>query len=134
MEPRSTTEIAARFESLCRELLSELGYGEASIVNRGGREVTDFVGTEPGTGRRLVADQYFEIPGNGTEVTLCVRTTKSEAGARVIDDIWRDSVNILRKNPVDESRKGWFAPVTNSTSVVNWRNTFRKKLSCPFSS
>jgi hypothetical protein len=77
---------------------------EASIVNRGGREVTDFVGTEPGTGRRLVADQYFEIPGHGTEVTLCVRPTKSEAGARVIDDIWRDSVNILRKNPVDESR------------------------------
>jgi hypothetical protein len=24
--------------------------------------------------------------------------------------MWRDGVNMLRKNPVDDSRSGWFAP------------------------
>jgi len=54
------------------------------------------------------ADRYFEIPGNGTEVTLSISTTEGEAGARVISDIWRDSVNILRRNPVNESESDWF--------------------------
>jgi hypothetical protein len=41
---------------------------------------------------------------------LSVSTTADETGARVITDIWRDSVSILTKNPVDDSRLGWFAP------------------------
>jgi hypothetical protein len=56
------------------------------------------------------ADRYFEIPGSGNEVMLSVTTIEGEAGARVISDIWRDSVNILSKDPVDESQSGWFAP------------------------
>ena len=28
----------------------------------------------------------------------------------MITDVWWDSVNILSKNPVDESRSGWFVP------------------------
>jgi hypothetical protein len=56
------------------------------------------------------ADYYFEIPGSGNEVTLSVSTTADATGARVITDIWWDSVSILSKNPVDESRTGWFVP------------------------
>jgi len=55
------------------------------------------------------SDYYFEIPGSGNEVMLSVVTTADEAGARLITDIWRDSVSILSKNPVDDSRTGWFA-------------------------
>lgn len=55
------------------------------------------------------ADHYFEIPGSGNEVVLSVITTEGESGARVISDVWWDSVNILRKNPVDGSQSGWFA-------------------------
>lgn len=54
------------------------------------------------------ADYYFEIPGSGNVVTLSVSTTADATGARVITDIWWDSVSILSKNPVDESRTGWF--------------------------
>jgi hypothetical protein len=56
------------------------------------------------------ADHYFEIPGSGNEVTLSVSTTQSQDGTRTICDIWRDSANILRKNPIDGSQSGWFAP------------------------
>jgi hypothetical protein len=55
-------------------------------------------------------DRYFEIPGSGREVTLSVSTTEDEEGRRVISDMWWDSVNILSKTPVDESRSGWLAP------------------------
>jgi hypothetical protein len=55
-------------------------------------------------------DRYLEIPGNGSEVTLSVTTVEGEDGTRVITDMWRDGVNMLRKNPVDDSRSGWFAP------------------------
>jgi len=55
-------------------------------------------------------DRYFEIPGSGREVTLTVSTTEDEEGKRVISDIWWDSVNILRKDSVDESQSTWFAP------------------------
>jgi hypothetical protein len=41
---------------------------------------------------------------------LTVSTNEDEEGKRVISDIWWDSVNILRKDPMDESRLGWFAP------------------------
>jgi hypothetical protein len=56
------------------------------------------------------ADRYFEIPGNGREVTLSLRTRPGEAGARIIEDIWWDSVNILRKDSVVDQQSGWFAP------------------------
>ncbi len=56
------------------------------------------------------ADYYFEIPGSGNEVTLSVSTTADETGARVITDVWWDSVSILSKNPVDESLSAWFVP------------------------
>jgi hypothetical protein len=56
------------------------------------------------------ADYYFEIPGSGNEVMLSVSTTADESGARVITDIWRDSVSILDKNQVDDSRSGWLVP------------------------
>jgi hypothetical protein len=55
-------------------------------------------------------DRYLEIPGNGSEVTLSLTTVEGEDGTRVITDMWRDGVNMLRKNPVDDSRSGWFAP------------------------
>ena len=55
------------------------------------------------------ADRYFEIPGSGHEVELSVSTSEGEKGTRVIGDIWWDSMNILRKNSVDESQSGWFA-------------------------
>jgi len=56
------------------------------------------------------ADHYFEIPGSGNEVTLSVSTTQGQDGTRTISDIWWDSVNILRKDPIDGSQSGWFAP------------------------
>jgi Caspase domain len=55
------------------------------------------------------ADRYFEIPGSGQEVTLSVITAEGEEDARVISDIWWDSVNILHKDLVDDSQSGWFA-------------------------
>jgi hypothetical protein len=54
------------------------------------------------------SDRYFEIPGNGREVTLSIGTSVNESGDRAISAIWWDSVNILRTRAVDE--EDWFAP------------------------
>ena len=56
------------------------------------------------------ADNYFEIPGNGREVTLSVNTVTTDSGDRMIKAIWRDSVNILHLDEAVAAGAGWFTP------------------------
>jgi hypothetical protein len=53
------------------------------------------------------ADQYFEIPGNGREVTLSVTTNTAESAVRTVRAIWWDSLNLLRGD--EAAAENWFA-------------------------
>lgn len=62
MEPYSIAQSARRFESLCVSVLRERGYrDDTDIENYRNPDAADFVGTDPTTGKKIVAEFKLTI-------------------------------------------------------------------------